>query len=60
MRIVVTLHEQLNFDTNLVTSLKSYCEQQERLKEIVREEDKLIHGGKDAGNLGQAVCIWLC
>ena len=56
MRIVVTLHEQSNFDTNLVTNLKSYCEQQERLKEIVREQDKLIHGGKDAGKLGRAVC----
>ncbi len=55
MHIVIALHEQSNFDINLVTNLKSYCEQQERLKEIVREEDKLIHGDIDAGKLGQAV-----
>ena len=56
MHIVIALHEQSNFDTNLVTNLKSYCEQQERLKEIFREEDKLIYGGKEAGKLGRAVC----
>jgi len=56
MRIVVILHEQSNFDTNLVNNLTSYCEQQGRLRGIVREQDKLIHGGNDAGKLGQAVC----
>ena len=55
MHIVVTLHEQSNFDTNLVHNLKSYCENQERLVEIVREDDKLICGGKEAGPLGIAV-----
>ena len=60
MHIVVTLHEQSNFDINLVNKLKSYCEQQERLKDIVREDDKLICGGKAAGKLGQAVCTCLC
>jgi len=56
MHIVITFSEQLNFETTLVTKLDSYLEQQERLKDIVKEEDKLIYGGKEAGKLGLAVC----
>ncbi len=50
----------MNFEENMVFHLKSYMEQQERLKDIVREEEKLIYGGKEAGKLGLAVCTWSC
>ena len=56
MHIEITLFKQSNFETTMVSNLKSYFEQQERLKDIVKEEDKLIYGGKEAGKLGQAVC----
>jgi len=56
MHIVITFCEKFNFETTLVTKLNSYLEQQERLKDIVREEEKLIYGGKEAGKLGLAVC----
>jgi len=52
---VITLCKQLNFETDVVSKLNSYLEQQERLKGIVIE-DKLLYGGKEAGKLGQAVC----
>jgi len=55
MLIVIALFERSNFEKNMVSNLKSYLEQQDRLKDIVREEDKLIHGDIDAGKLGQAV-----
>jgi len=58
MLIAITLFNQSNFETTMVSNLKSYFEQQERLKDIVKEEDKLIYGGKEAGKLGQAVCTW--
>jgi len=35
-------------------------EQQGRLKDIVKEEDKFMYGGREAGKLGQAVCTWSC
>ncbi len=60
MLIAITLFNQSNFETTMVSNLKSYFEQQERLKDIVKEEDKLIYGGKEAGKLGQAVCTWSC
>ena len=60
MHIAITLFKQSNFETTMVSNLKSYFEQQERLKDIVKEEDKLIYGGKEAGKLGQAVCTWSC
>ena len=41
--IVVTLFEQLNFEKPLVANLKSYCEQQQRLKDIVIEAEKLVN-----------------
>ncbi len=60
MHIAITLFKQSNFETTMVSNLKSYFEQQERLKDIVKEEVKLIYGGKEAGKLGQAVCTWSC
>ncbi len=59
MCIVLTLFEQSNLEPFLATKLKSYMEQQEQLKDIVKE-DKLIYGGKEAGELGQVVCTWPC
>ncbi len=47
-----TFCEQLNFETDMISNLNSYLEQQERLKGIVKE-DKLLYGGKKAGKLGQ-------
>ena len=57
MLIAITLFNQSNFETTMVSNLKSYLKQQEQLKDIVKEE-KLIYGGKEAGKLGQAVCTW--
>ncbi len=59
MRIAFTLFKQSNFEATMVSNLKSYFEQQEQLKDIIKE-DKLIYGGKEAGKLGQAVCTWSC
>ncbi len=58
MCIVITLCEQSNFEKTMATKLKSYIKQQEQLKDIVKEEDKLMYGGREAGKLGLAVCIW--
>ena len=60
MLIVIALFERSNFEKNMVSNLKSYLEQQDRLKDIVREEDKLVYGGKENGKLGLAVCTWSC
>ena len=54
----MTFCEQSNFEVTMVNKLKSYFEQQERLKDIVKEEDKRIYGGNEAGKLGQMVCTW--
>ena len=48
----------ISFEKTMATKLKSYIEQQEQLKDIVKEEDKLMYGGREAGKLGLAVCIW--
>jgi len=60
MCIVATLFKQTKFELAIITKLKSYCEQQEQLKDIVKEEDKLVYGGRVSGKLGQAVCTWSC
>jgi len=57
MRIAISFFERSNFEKNIVSNLKSYLEQQERL-DIVKEEEKLVYGGKEAGKLGLAVCTW--
>ncbi len=58
--IVTTLFEKLNFELHMTTKLKSYIERQERLKDIVKEEDIFMYGGREAGKLGQAVCVNIC
>jgi len=60
MCIVATLFEQSNFVCPLTDKLKSYLEGNQRLKDIVKEEDKLMYGGREAGKLGQAVCTIYC
>ena len=57
---MATVCEQANFDCPLTNKLKSYLEGHQRLKDIVREEDKLMYGSREAGRLGQAVSIRLC
>ena len=57
---MATVCEQANFDCPLTNKLKSYLEGHQRLKDIVREEDKLMYGGREAGRLGQAVSTRLC
>ncbi len=41
----------------MATKLKSYIERQELLKDIVKEEDKLMYGGREVGKLDQAACV---
>ncbi|GBB92054.1 hypothetical protein RclHR1_01960004 [Rhizophagus clarus] len=50
---VITLCLQQNCDINLASTLKSYFEQQNQLKDV-KEEIKLFYGGAEAGKLGRA------
>jgi hypothetical protein len=56
MYLVTNLFEQQNFEATLVSDLKSYFEQQKQLKDI-KEEEKILYGGAEAGKFGQAVRI---
>ena len=55
MYIVVNLCEQRNFEIAVVPKVKSFFEQQERLKDV-KDEEKLFYGGAEAGKLGLVVC----
>ncbi|CAI2178760.1 19507_t:CDS:2 [Funneliformis geosporum] len=51
---LITLCEQRNLESKMVPKLKYYVEQQEQFEEI-KEEGKLICGGREAGKLGQTM-----